>query len=731
MKLRNYLALLALGAILPVAVFGAVVGSFMLEHNRATFQRGAQERALAMMTAVDAQIGGSIATAEALGASLDIATGDFQEFREVAQRILRTQPDWSNINLALPSGQQVANLQRPQGAPLHSIAGVDDSLPKIHATHAPVVNDIAFGKVTQQWDIAVRVPVVREGELKYILSVIVKPESIANLLLAQGLPSDWVGVVVDRKGRVIARTRDAQTYTGVLASETLREKIARTPSGWFEGTTLDGQVVHTAHQRSGLTGWTFAMAIPAQAVGAAAWRAAGLLGLGLLAAVAIALLLTTIIGRRVSRPIAALATAAEAIGRGQPAHIAQTSGVAEIDKLAAAMDHAADGIRDRQELVEREKAALQEADRAKDEFIAMLSHELRNPLAALTAAAHLLKVAGTKDETGAQVQGVIERQTQQMTRLVEDLLDVSRVTMGKASLQCESFELSRAVQSVAATWRTAGRLDRHPFSVDSAPVWVHADRARVEQILSNLLDNALKFTPAGKSIHVCVRQEDGDAVLEVADQGEGLAADLAQRLFGLFVQGQSNLDRSRGGMGIGLALVKRLAEMHGGEVTAESAGPGRGSTFRVRLPAVSAPARPSSRQAWSPPGRPLRILVVEDNDDTRRMLGAALAHEGHEVRTAGNGASALAQAAELHPQVALIDIGLPDLDGYEVARRLRAGDHNGRAALVALTGYGQAEDRRRTLEAGFDAHLVKPVSPELLLRAVGAVTNPVEQDPRR
>jgi signal transduction histidine kinase/ActR/RegA family two-component response regulator len=729
-KLRNYLALLALGAILPVALFGAIVGSFMLEHNRATFQRGAQERALAMMTAVDAEIGGSIATAEALGASLDIDSGDFQEFREVAQRILRTQPDWSNINLALPSGQQVVNLQRPEGAPLHSIAGVDDSLAKIHATHAPVVNDVAFGQVTRQWDIAVRVPVVREGELKYILSVIVKPESIANLLLAQGLPSDWVGVVVDRKGRVVARTRDAEAFTGELASQTLREKIARAPSGWYEGTTLEGNVVHTAHQRSALTGWTFAMAIPAEAVGAAAWRAAGLLGLGLLAAVGIALVLTGIIGRRVSRPIAALATAAEAIGRGQPAQFAQASRVAEIDKLASAMDKAAEAVRERQQLIEREKSALQTADRAKDEFIAMLSHELRNPLAALTAAAHLLKVAGAKGEAGVQVQGVIERQTQQMTRLVEDLLDVSRVTMGKASLQRENFDLSRAVQSVAATWRTSGRLERHAFSLETTPVWVHADRARVEQILSNLLDNALKFTPAGKAVRVAVRQEGGEAVLEVADAGEGLAPGLAQRLFGLFVQGQSNLDRSRGGMGIGLALVKRLAEMHGGDVTAESAGPGLGSTFRVRLPAITAPAKPSSRQAWSRPRRALRILVVEDNDDARRMLGAALAHEGHEVRTAASGASALAQAAELHPEVALIDIGLPDLDGFEVARRLRAAEREERAALVALTGYGQSDDRRRTLEAGFDAHLVKPVSTELLLRAVGAVTNPVEQGPR-
>lgn len=722
MKLRAYLALLALGAIAPVALFGVIVGSLMLEHNRNTFQRGAQERALAMITAVDSEIGGSIATAAALGASLDIRSGDFLAFREVAELFLKTQPNWSNINLALPSGQQVVNLQRTQGTPLHSVAGVDDSLERIHKTRAPVVSDIAFGTATQKWDIAVRVPVIRDGDIKYILSVVVEPESIAELLVAQGLPADWVGAVVDRKGRIIARTKDAQALIGQPASQTLRDKIARAASGWSEGTTLEGARVYTAHQRSELTGWTFAMGIPAQAVGAAAWRAAWVLALGLLGAVGIAVILTNMIGRRVSHPIAGLAAATEAIGRGHPAGIPQMHGITEISSLAAAMKTAAEATRERQELIEREKTALQQADRAKDEFIAMLSHELRNPLAALTAAAHLLKVAGSRGETNAQVQGVVERQTQQMTRLVEDLLDVSRVTMGKATLERENFDLSKAVHSVVATWRTSGRLDRHSVAVESSPVWVHADRARMEQILSNLLDNALKFTPAGKAVRIAVRQEGNEAVLEMTDSGEGLSPDLSHRLFGLFVQGQSNLDRSKGGMGIGLALVKRLTEMHGGSVTAASEGPGRGSVLTVRLPAIAASAKPSARRAWSRPAGALRILVVEDNDDARRMLSAALAHEGHDVREAVDGNSALAAAAQMRPHVALIDIGLPDVDGYEVARRLRAADSEQHAALIALTGYGQAEDQRRALEAGFDAHLTKPVSAELLIRALGAVT---------
>ena len=729
MKLRAYLGVLALGAVAPVALFGAIVATLILNHDQETFRRAAQERALAITTAVDAEIGGSIATAQALGASLDINRADFEAFREVAQRILKTQPHWSNINLALPSGQQVVNLQRPQGAPLHSIKGVDDSLERILVDRRPVVNDIAFGTVTQKWDIAVRVPVIRDGGIQYILTVVVKPESMSEILLAQNLPGDWIAAVVDRKGKVIARTRDAENLLGQPASASLRERITRSAQGWASGTTVEGIAVYTAHHRSPLTGWTVAMAIPASTVGAAGWRAAWLLGLGLIGAVAMAFMLSRIVARRILRPIDALAAATPAVARGEASAVPGNCGVDEIESLAAAMRTAAAATHEREQLIEREKSALQAADRAKDEFIAMLSHELRNPLAALTTAAHLLKVGGARGEGAEQVHGVIERQTRQMTRLVEDLLDVSRVTMGKASLERESFDLARTAQGVLATWRTSGRLDRHSVTLEASTAWVLADRARMEQILSNLLDNALKFTPAGKAVRVSVRQEGEEAVLEVADEGEGMPPELAGRVFGLFVQGQRNLDRSAGGMGIGLALVQRLAAMHGGSAAATSEGPGHGSTFTVRLPAIAPAAKPAMRRPWSRPNRRLRLLLVEDNADTRQMLASALRLDGHEVREAADARTALALAAESTPDAALIDVGLPDLDGYELAQRLRARDATSQTALIAVTGYGQVEDRRRALEAGFDTHLTKPVAPEALLRAVGALTSQEGESP--
>jgi CheY-like chemotaxis protein len=292
--------------------------------------------------------------------------------------------------------------------------------------------------------------------------------------------------------------------------------------------------------------------------------------------------------------------------------------------------------------------------------------------------------------------------------------------MGKVALERERFNLAEAAGSVLNVWRASGRLERHQLVHDIRPVWVDADRARIEQILSNLLDNAVKFTPAGRRISVTLREEAECAVLRVSDQGEGLAPETAERMFDLFVQGERGLDRAAGGLGVGLALVKRLTELHGGSVRAESGGPGQGATFVVRLPAVLPIARSSERQSL-PALSPCRVLIVEDNDDTRQMLHEALAYSGHDVREARDGATGVALAAEDAPDVALIDIGLPDLDGYEVARRLRAAPGGRRIGLIAITGYGQAEDQRRAYDAGFDAHLTKPVAPERLRQVMAGL----------
>ena len=378
------------------------------------------------------------------------------------------------------------------------------------------------------------------------------------------------------------------------------------------------------------------------------------------------------------------------------------------------------------DITERKRAeqALRDADRHKDEFLAMLGHELRNPLAALTTATHVLRVAAAKDSTAASAHGVIERQTEHIVRLIDDLLDIARVRLGKMSLRQEPLDLAELVAEVVQSRRMAGLLThRATVRLDLTPAWINADRARLEQVFSNLLQNALKFTPPDGAIDVRVLQRGGEAVLRVSDSGRGIAPGVLPTIFEPFIQGEQNLARSEGGLGLGLALVKRLAELHGGSVLAESGGEGLGATFTVMLPAIAAPRelRPTPQAKGERHSTRLRILVIEDNQDSRHMLRATLAMEGHEVRDAASGPEGIQAAAEMNPDVVVLDIGLPGLDGYQVARRLRALPGGGEFVLIALSGYGRDDDRAQAEEAGFDAHLVKPATAESLAETIAGL----------
>jgi two-component system, sensor histidine kinase len=369
-----------------------------------------------------------------------------------------------------------------------------------------------------------------------------------------------------------------------------------------------------------------------------------------------------------------------------------------------------------------------EADRRKDEFLAMLGHELRNPLAAIRNALWLLDETGSGGEIETRQRSVIDRQTHHLVRMVDDLLDVSRVTRGKISLQHQAVILGDLVRRCLLELGMGRLAEAHELTLDlrTETVCVEGDPVRLEQVVCNLIHNAVKYTPRGGSVSVSVEEEDGQAVIRVSDTGLGITADMLGKIFEPFTQVESSRKRSEGGLGLGLPLVRSLVELHGGTVEASSAGRGRGSEFVVRLPlhplgaaaAAAAPMeKPSEIRSIEEPAR-LRILVVEDNHDGRESLRDLLELWGHEVETAANGPDGVEAALNSLPDVALIDIGLPGLDGNEVAQRIRAALDGDAMVLVAMTGYGQPEDRRRALQAGFDAYLVKPVDPEELARTL-------------
>jgi signal transduction histidine kinase/CheY-like chemotaxis protein len=412
----------------------------------------------------------------------------------------------------------------------------------------------------------------------------------------------------------------------------------------------------------------------------------------------------------------------------------------EIVLFAALLWWTANGISRHSFAARQAEQALREADRLKDEFLATLSHELRNPLAPLRNGLEIVRRAPNDAEGITRAHSIMDRQLAQLVRLVDDLLDISRISRGRIELRKERIELRAVLENAVETSRPVFDAFGHDFVMTEPPeaIFIEGDTTRLAQVLANLLDNAAKYTPPGGRVRVRVQREDARVLVRIRDNGVGISAEVLPKLFEMFTRVASPLERSRGGLGVGLALVKRLVEMHGGdvavysppaEVEGDGAPRGKGSEFVVRLP-IAEPVAPNARiepvgeppRAHSEPpangataaraGR--RILVADDNVDAAETVALLLENRGHAVRVVHDGKAAVEMAAAFRPHVALLDIGMPEMNGYEVARALRQQTWSDDVVLIALTGWGQAEDRKRSSEAGFDHHIVKPATPEAL-----------------
>jgi len=712
--LRFYLALLALGILVPVLLFAVGMAVRFTEAQREAQERGMRETSRALALAIDRELGQSLRALEVLTHDRSLQEGDLQAFYDTCQGLLRSQQPWMAIALVSLSGQPLFTTTQPFGTSLPDLSD-RAYFRAVVESGQPAASNFLTTRAQGLRTVMVAVPIMKEGQLTGVLSAAYDLRHFDRLWKDQRVPLDWVGAVVDAEGTILSRSRGAAEYVGTPARQQFIDTIRRASEGFFPSVTVDGMEAFTAYSRAQVAPWTVSFSSPRSTFSATANRSLlGVLTVGLVCCL-IAVAWAAQVGRRITQPLRALARAAtdSAASPEAFARVGRT-GISELEGLRTALTRATLLVTEREAALRGQMGAAQAAraeaeaaNRAKDQFLAMLGHELRNPLAAITSGVKLIAMA--KDEARRErVRALVERQALLLARLVDDLLDVARVTSGRILLQKRPVDLAESVRRALTALEVSGRTQSHQVMADVEPVWTEGDEGRIDQIITNLVSNALKYTPAGGRVTVTTRASGEQALLEVSDTGVGLSREALGRVFELFYQVNETLERAQGGLGIGLTLVKRLAELHGGSIHAESAGPSRGSTFTLRLPRLTVvePARPA-RPAAALPSR--RVLVVEDHADTREAVRALLETEGHTVFEAEDGTTGLERARSLRPDAVILDIGLPGQDGYSVARALRSSEEGRDMLLVAVTGYGQQEDRLHALQAGFDEHLVKPM----------------------
>ncbi|HEX6691851.1 MAG TPA: ATP-binding protein [Burkholderiales bacterium] len=588
-----------------------------------------------------------------------------------------------------------------------------------------VVSDVFQSRQRKANTVSVAVPVVRDDKVTHVLVANLNLAWFDQLLDHQGAKGGVAGVF-DRNWKFVARNVEGEQRRGSDPSAALMEDMKRDPEGIGRYTALNGVTVFTSWTPS-RHGWWVAFATPAAPVEEAFRRYLTSLVAVWLVLVAAGIGYAFRKGARIAGALDSLGARAAHLADGRPLGALAVSQVREVDQALEALAKASETLqlatrqRDSAFEVEREaRGAAEAASRAKDEFLAMLGHELRNPLAAISNAVIILTSARSNREQVEFASGVIARQTQHLKRLVDDLLDVGRVMTGKILLERQPLDLAACARYVSSTLHTAGRFTQRKVEIEAEPTWIQGDETRIEQVITNLLVNAATYTGMGGVIRLRVARDGADALIEVSDNGRGLAPESLHRVFELFFQADPGMDRASGGLGIGLTLVQRLVTLHGGWVKAQSAGIGKGATFTVRIPAIAAPAQAGVGLAPSRPAPALEILIAEDKADERRSLRMLLELHGHHVREVASGAEALELLRTWRPAAAVLDIGLPGgVDGYDLARELRGRFGDG-ITLIALTGYGGPEHEQRAREAGFDRHFTKPADSEALLQAVHA-----------
>jgi signal transduction histidine kinase len=709
MSIRTYLGWIMLSALLPIGVFTGTLMYFLWNTQQLHRDEEQIARVRAMASVVQSEIDSTISRLELLATDPLLRPDDLAGFHARAHQLLGQSKDWGNVLLVSPS-QQLMNAAVPFSTELPATEELS-YVREAFSTARPTTSDLIMARVRKVRTISVAVPVMRDGRAAYLLIAALDLNYLSQML-AKLVPDDGVSSLLDRNYNIVARTRDVDTYAGQLPGSRLLAAAQSRREGITRSTIKEGVDVFTAFTRLD-NGWTLGVATPsAQSDRALATYLVGLVTVWL-AVLVLGVALARVLLRRIDRSIAQTVEAANELAAGHQVSFPPAT-VRELSALSSALSS----------LFQRERQARAEeeaANRTKDEFLAMLGHELRNPLAPITTALHLMKLRG--GDAFLKERGIIERQVQHMVRLIDDLLDVARITRGTVVLKRAPVEIGAVVAKAVET--ATPLLEQRRLQLDVqvpvAGLVVNGDATRLSQVLSNLLTNAAKFTPQGGHVAVHGRAVGGMVEITVTDDGIGMDADELARVFELFMQGRQSVDRPHGGLGLGLAIARSLALLHDGELTASSAGRGQGSTFRLMLPqalVLSAPEGAEPAAVLAAPNRTGSVLVVDDNVDAALLLRDLLAGWGFETQVAHDGPSAL-QLLRTHVfDTAVLDIGLPGMDGYELAEQIREHPQGKTMRLIALTGYGQVSDRLKASAVGFDTHLVKPVDVQMLARAM-------------
>ncbi len=597
MKARTYLILMAAAILVPVALVASAGLTRLLDSERESRIRSVQETGRVGALTIDREIAIADASLRGIVNSEALRRGDFAQLHREASAMNRATP-WSWTLVMRASGQPMLNTLRPWGEALPDYTA--KWVGEVYASQKTRVSGYFVGPLAQRPTISVDVPVPRVFGEPYVVSQVFDASYFGRVFTDKSIGPGWVMTIFDANGISIARNRNAAQLVGKPVRPQLYQASRRQPNGLLRHTTHDGIDVYSVYTRAPLSGWTLAIGVPAPEIEAQARAATLVAALALLGVMGLAIGIAVFLAKRLSVSLELARASAQALAAGAEPPACSTR-VAEVDMLLDSLRHSSANLRresgarrqledEREALLRSEQDARRQAEaqsHAKDAFLAMLSHELRNPLAAIAGAIQVLGLPDVKPALALHAREIGQRQVRHLTRIVDDLLDVRRILAGKVSLQRRRVDAGALLRQCCDT-RALADDGAHRWQVDAGELWVDADPTRLEQIFDNLLHNAIKYTPAGGAIAVSARAAGSEAVIEVTDTGVGIEAETLPTIFDVLVQGPTAIDRSQGGLGLGLALVKELAALHGGSVTAYSAGAGLGCTFTLRLPMAAA-----------------------------------------------------------------------------------------------------------------------------------------------